>query len=96
MTQDSLYCSSICSKAGAGSLSVFFQINMIDSSSPEAKYWPLGDHRTTLTAFWWRVRSAATSMFTEPVSVVETYQIWKDKLIIKQNMDFDIESLGVN
>lgn len=78
MTHVSLYCSSpskFCT--GIDSFSVFcFQINIIDSSSPEARSCPFGAHRTTFTAFWCRVRSAATSTFTDPVSVMEMYQIW--------------------
>lgn len=76
MTHVSLYSSSVWSNTCGGSLSVFFHMKIIDSSSPDARNFPFGDHLTTLTAFWWRVRSAATSRFTEPVSVVDKYQIY--------------------
>lgn len=43
--------SEILPKILIGSFSLFnFHKNMIDSSSPDAKYSPDGDHRTTFTA----------------------------------------------
>lgn len=76
---DSLYCSSPCSRlAGAGSFSAFcFQMKMMASSSPEASRRPLGAQRTTFTAFWCRVRSAATSTCADPDSDWVRYQIWE-------------------
>lgn len=50
MTQLSLYSSSPSIDA-VGSSSFCFHTNIIDSSSPDAKYCPFGDHLTTFTAF---------------------------------------------
>lgn len=59
------------------SLSAFnFQIKMAESSSPEAKNWPDGDHLTTLTGFVCRVKSDANSNCGNPSSFSLKYQIY--------------------
>lgn len=58
------------------SLQLFsFHMKITLSSSPDANSSPDGDHRTTLTARWWRVRSAANSTLTVPAAFCFMCQI---------------------
>lgn len=57
-----------------------FQTKMMLSSSPEARYSPDGDQRTTLTGRWCLVRFAAISKLMVPASVCVRYHIYKDRV----------------
>lgn len=49
---------------------------MVESSAPDAKYSPDGDHRTILTGFICRVKSDASSKCGKPSSFSPMYQIY--------------------